>query len=164
MVRRTLFARVSGTPARSTLSACRAFMRASVQARRVVPCIVAMLPILAPSAPLAQIISPDVRVSTYLRWQSEPSIAALGDRAVAAWNNRLFVGGGVGWGYSTDGGQTWIDGHQLPSFQGNVLGGQATVCADNAGSFYLVGLGGDRCWWSMGFYRGSFQGATFGGQ
>src|SRR5258706_14200372 len=121
-----------------------------------------MLPILAPSAPLAQIINPEVRVSTYLRWQSEPSIAALGDHAVAAWNNRLFVGGGAGWGFSMDGGQSWTDAQQLPGNLANGYpGGQATVCADNAGNFYLATLGADCCGYTTNIYRGSFEGVGF---
>src|SRR6266516_3469879 len=52
-----------------------------------------LLSLLPPSALRAQSVSPEVQVSSYLRWQSEPSVAALGDHLVAAWNNRLFVSG-----------------------------------------------------------------------
>jgi hypothetical protein len=121
---------------------------------------VAILALAAPG-PYAQVVGSEVQVSSYSRWQSEPSVAALGDHLLAAWNNRLYVAGGAGWGFSVDGGLTWTDAQLFPTNQGTVAGGQATVCVDRAGDFYTATLSGDGCGWAIGVYRGVFQGPSF---
>jgi hypothetical protein len=127
-------------------------------------CAVVLARALVPQGSLAQVVTPDAQVSTFLRWQAEPSVAALGDHVVATWDNAIYVGAGAGWGYSLDGGMTWTDGQQFPSIAGRIAGGQATVCADNDGNFYAAALGSDCCGWTIFLYRGLFQGSGFAWQ
>src|SRR5213594_3315608 len=51
----------------------------------------------------AQSIGPDTRVTYGGRPENEPSIAVLGDKAVAVWFQNL-QDNGASWGYSSDGG------------------------------------------------------------
>ncbi len=139
---------------------CRPAWTALFPSRAV--CSTAVLLLAGPSSAPAQLVNPEVRISTYgSNIQNEPTVAALGPHAIAAWNNLIFVGAGLGWGYSIDGGLNWTDAHQLPIISGQQAGLQPTLCADDAGNFYAATLSGDCCGYAIGVYRGAFQGAGF---
>ena len=76
--------------------------------------------------------------------ESETSIAAIGSKLVAGWNDGQFFGvqpGFTGYGYSTDGGATWTDGGGLPvASTTDVYYGDPVVAADPAGHFYFASL------------------------
>jgi hypothetical protein len=76
--------------------------------------------------------------------QSENSIAADGRYVVAGWNDSFdprTPGGFSGYGYSTDGGRTWVDGGTLPA-AGTIdaLFGDPNLAADGDGNFYYASL------------------------
>ena len=81
-----------------------------------------------------------------LSGQSETSIAAFGDIMVAAWND--FPGTGVndqqGWGYSSDGGVTWVDGGVPPHPSGvsnfEWFSDPLVAVNDKTGAFYFAAL------------------------
>jgi len=73
--------------------------------------------------------------------QIEPSIAVFGSNVVIAWNDsghsaqfRTGVGFGLGWGYSTDGGASFVDAGGL---DGTTWGGDPTLAVDRSGHFYF---------------------------
>ncbi|TMQ47921.1 MAG: T9SS type A sorting domain-containing protein, partial [Candidatus Eisenbacteria bacterium] len=74
--------------------------------------------------------------------QSEVSLAASGSRVVAAWNDgeTEAVPGPVGFGYSSDGGATWVDGGALPLGDSVSLYESDPVVAVNEKEFYLAVL------------------------
>jgi len=86
-----------------------------------------------------QVPGPEVRVTARVDVENEPDLAIWGDHAVAVWYWNLFPERS-GWGYSTDGGNTWIDGGAFAplSTTGHRVRGQASVCVDGAGRFYAV--------------------------
>jgi hypothetical protein len=91
---------------------------------------------------------PNVRLSTNIApagvGESEVSIAAIGSRLVAGWNDGLVFGaqpGFVGVGYSLTGGATWQDGGSLPvAGATDVYYGDPVVVADPAGHWYFADL------------------------
>jgi hypothetical protein len=82
--------------------------------------------------------------------ESETSHAAFGTTVVAGWNDTRAVATagfpGVtsisGFGFSTDGGNTWTDGGQLPAPAGQALWGDPAVDVDRVGTFYYVSMSG----------------------
>ncbi|HKQ59080.1 MAG TPA: T9SS type A sorting domain-containing protein [Candidatus Eisenbacteria bacterium] len=82
---------------------------------------------------------------TGLPWsgQSSPTIGAIGNNLVAAWNDgEGFVTGfsTIGYGYSIDGGVTWVDGGVPPTTGGVGIWTSNPVIAvnENNGGFYLA--------------------------
>ena len=74
---------------------------------------------------------------------SENSIAAWGRYLVAGWNDSFDPGGPrsfSGFGYSTDGGRTWIDGGILPHGATDQLCGDPCITVDAGGNFYYASL------------------------
>jgi hypothetical protein len=113
------------------------------------------------SAVGADPIGPDVRVSPIAGAQNEPDIAVFGNSAVAVWY-RPPAGYNVGWGYSLDGGLTWVDGGLLPGdFATGTVAGFPTICVDNAGRFYAAAFLSRNEGCGLGVWRGSFQGPSF---
>lgn len=76
--------------------------------------------------------------------QSETTIAVSGSHLVAGFNDDgqfLSTQSLTGYGYSTDGGQTWIDGGVIPAIpKGGENIGDPDVKADRAGNFYFATL------------------------
>ena len=101
--------------------------------------------------------------------QSEQSVAALGDQLVAAWNDgqATFVGGPYqGYGWSTDGGQTWTDGGGPPSPAGfpqfRWMSDPVVTVNERTGIFYYVGLANsDPSHSAIAVARGAFNGGAF---
>ena len=91
---------------------------------------------------------PNVRLSTTIAppsvGESEVTLAAIGDKLVAGWNDGLVFGaqpGFVGYGYSVDGGATWQDGGSLPlASAADVYYGDPVLAADPAGHWYFADL------------------------
>ena len=77
--------------------------------------------------------------------QSEVSVARVGRRMVAAWNDGDMVDdlfSGIGYGYSLDGGRTWIDGGIAPR-TGSVAqwtSDPVMVADEKTGTVYLAGM------------------------
>ena len=103
--------------------------------------------------------------------QCETSIAAFGDKLVAAWNDGEgfnIAGDTQGWGYSADGGATWTDMGAPPKIPG-ISGFQWTsdpVLAVNekTGAFYYTALWGSPATGDdsyIGIIKGRFTGSTF---
>ena len=75
--------------------------------------------------------------------QKEPSVGVFGSRVVVGWNDQGItlgqtvrgVASSVGFGYSTDGGATFIDAGELGNSQ---WGADPTVAVDRAGHFFLA--------------------------
>ena len=104
----------------------------------------------------AQQIGSDVPATNAVRNQNEPQVAAFGSTLVAVWFrevlNRL-----SGWGFSLDGGASWIDGGGFaPSPSGGAPAGQPTVCVDQMGRFYAATVYG-AAGWGIALYRGTPQ-------
>ncbi len=87
--------------------------------------------------------------------QNEVSLARWGDTLAAGWNDSsqcdrlirrrqgLDDGNGIsisGYGYSTDGGKTWIDGGLLTASPGTLLNGDPVLAAGPGGVFYYATL------------------------
>jgi hypothetical protein len=79
--------------------------------------------------------------------QSETAVGVSGSNVVVGYNDSqhglLFLTAGAnlnGYGYSTDGGQTFTDGGVIPNAPGNVNLGDPWVVADSAGNFYYSSL------------------------
>ena len=76
--------------------------------------------------------------------QSEVTAVVVGRNLVAAWNDGEPVDNvpGLGFGYSTDGGRTWVDGGAVPRLGGVALWTSDPVLAvdEKAGCVYLGGL------------------------
>lgn len=107
----------------------------------------------------AQMITPDARIGPATGWQSEPSVALAGSRAVAVWQ----VHGGAilaSWATSTDGGATWETGVPLTVIDPvrHRIAGLPRVCADGAGQFSLAVLYQDFGQYTVAVYRSSEQG------
>ncbi len=75
--------------------------------------------------------------------QAEVSLAVLGSRMVAGWNDAEDAGDGpIGWGWSADGGNTWTDAGSLPvnsAVQHWVSDPVVTIDA-HTGTFHLVAM------------------------
>jgi len=75
--------------------------------------------------------------------QSEVTIAVQGDFVVAGWNDgQGFVDGTSvsGYGYSTDRGDSWTDGGDMPDGGGVSVFGDPSVIATNSGTFVFASL------------------------
>jgi hypothetical protein len=128
---------------------------------------------------LLPIVGPNVRVNAPQQppfGRSETTIAtnATGNRLVAGWNDAegflrppFGTGPGTpglsGYGYSTDGGQTWTDGDAPPNFNGVVTRGDPWLDSDGLNLFYFANLAVDEAGNSLGLsvHRGSFKGSGF---
>jgi len=96
--------------------------------------------------------------------QSESSVAAIGAHMVAVWNDGAIQAGGIGSGYSTDGGGTWNAGGALPLGGGVAawVSDPVTVADAPRGYFYVVGLAiTDNSRNAVGMVRGTFDGTSF---
>ena len=101
--------------------------------------------------------------------QSEPSIAALRNNVLVAWNDGLGFyicldcATRQGYGYSTDGGATFVDGGMIPSPSGVIWTSDPVLAVNEAtGDFYYCGLvdyGANES--GLGVVRGQFSGNTF---
>src|SRR5207237_7180605 len=115
-----------------------------------------------------QTIGAEARVSAPLSfYQTEPSVAALGDRAVAVWE-RGHDSYRVGWAYTTDAGATWTDGGSLQPDNGTELPwDHPSIRVTSAGDFYAAsqfaaeGSSSYPDGYSIAVWRGSFQGNGF---
>jgi hypothetical protein len=97
--------------------------------------------------------------------QSETSLAVHGDRIVIAWNDAgdFFKNGQfTGYGYSHDGGKTFVDrGPVMPPLGGTNLGDPG-VAVDKNGDFYISTLSVDRDFFSfVGVAKSTDGGVTF---
>src|SRR5881628_199128 len=79
--------------------------------------------------------------------QSETSIAAVGDRVVVGFNDSqttllaLTAGSDLsGYGYSTNGGASFVDGGALPNAPGCINVGDPWLASDRGGAFYYSNL------------------------
>jgi hypothetical protein len=74
--------------------------------------------------------------------QAEQAIAARGNDVLVAWNDGIGTGGNYqGYGYSTDGGQTFIDGGVPPGLAGWIWSSDPVVTLnEKTGTFYYCGL------------------------
>src|SRR5439155_15057263 len=75
--------------------------------------------------------------------QAEVSIAAFGNQLVSAWNDVEEEGtGNLGFGWSADGGATWIDGGGLPLGPGLLrwVSDPAVTVNERTGEFYAAGM------------------------
>ncbi len=94
-----------------------------------------------PRQPLANIIVNDREQDTHPEYtgQEETTIAVFGKNIVVGWNDsnpppaRSFTG----YGYSTDGGETFIDGGTIPPPPGGFTIGDPDVAVDRRGHFYF---------------------------
>lgn len=101
--------------------------------------------------------------------QAETTIAAHGSFLLAGWNDTkgFCTGGPVqGYGWSTDGGATWVDGGDPPSPLpgGRFRGDPVHAVNRKTGSFYVCGLyeqPGDPANSGIALIRGHFAGGTF---
>ena len=100
--------------------------------------------------------------------QSETTIAVAGSNVAVGYNNSqhglLFLTAGAdltGYAYSTDGGQTFTDGGQLPNAPGNVNLGDPWLASDNAGNMYFSTLTIDA---ATGFLLVGVSSSTDGGK
>jgi hypothetical protein len=100
--------------------------------------------------------------------QSEVALAVHEGRMVAAWNDAGITDQGlqgIGYGWSTDGGQTWTDGG-IPPLTGGVLAwlsDPVLTVSEKSGGFYLGGLvtaEGARN--GLAVVRGTFSSSGFG--
>ncbi len=104
---------------------------------------------------------------TRLATQSEVSVATLGGRLVAVWNDGGTQGGlptGIGFGYSIDGGRTWTDGGAAPLGGGVGLWTSDPVLTvdEKIGAFYLAGMvTTETSRNGVAVVRGAFDGGTF---
>jgi hypothetical protein len=95
--------------------------------------------------------------------QSEVSIAAFGNHAVAAWNDGEGTPSYQGFGYSIDGGKTWTDGGSPPSTNVGLWASDPVVVVNpTTGAFYYAalcdpgpGMNG------VGVVKGTFSGNVF---
>jgi hypothetical protein len=79
--------------------------------------------------------------------QSETSIAVRGNNLVTGFNDSfttpLFLTAGSdlsGYAYSTNGGQSWVDGGSIPNKDGDMNFGDPWLVSDSAGNFYYSTL------------------------
>jgi hypothetical protein len=99
--------------------------------------------------------------------QSEVSVAAVGHRLVAAWNDGDLVDdlqAGIGFGYSLDGGRTWIDGGIAPRTGSVVVwtSDPVMVADEKTGFVYLAGMViTSQSRNGVAVVRGRFTGAQF---
>jgi hypothetical protein len=95
--------------------------------------------------------------------QSEVSIAAHGNDLVASWNDAETIPSTIqGFGYSTDGGQTWVDGGSLPTPNvGRWDGDPVVTVNEKTGEFYVIGICEPTPTTNgIGMVRGMFSGGT----
>lgn len=100
--------------------------------------------------------------------QSEVSIASFGNYVVAAWNDGIGIYDSPqtdtqGFGYSTDGGLSWVDGGVPPTANVGVWNSDPVVVVnEKTGDFYFAALcdlpGGQN---GIGVVKGTFSGTTF---
>lgn len=87
--------------------------------------------------------------------QSEPHIAARNNVIVAGWNDFKDLDLSnltTAYGYSIDGGQTWVYAGALPTGDsGGNNGGDPVLAVDNAGNFYFATIAQD---WAGSYYIG----------
>jgi hypothetical protein len=101
--------------------------------------------------------------------QSEESIAFLGSNILVAWNDSqgFTTGGDVqGWGYSTDGGATFVDGGSIPhpsAYPSWAWSSDPVVTVnEKTGRFYYTGLADlDATHNAIGVAYGHFSGSSF---
>jgi hypothetical protein len=79
--------------------------------------------------------------------ESETSAAAFGNTVVVGWNDSRQFANGIGavtsmtgFGYSTDGGNTFVDAGQLAPAPGNINLGDPALAVDGSGNFYFASL------------------------
>jgi hypothetical protein len=94
--------------------------------------------------------------------QSEVSIAVHGDTLVVGWNDGYgFLSSETlsGYGYSTDRGETWVDGGQVPNGPSNDVFGDPCVVAtaDGLWLFFSIDLGSPN---GTSVHRSHFQGGS----
>lgn len=102
--------------------------------------------------------------------QAETSIAALGNNLIASWNNSKGLCNGItavqGYGYSTDGGTTWVDAGDPPALLsgGRYRGDPLTAVNAATGDFYVAGIydvGGLGPNSGLALLRGHFAAGSF---
>jgi BNR/Asp-box repeat len=110
--------------------------------------------------------------------RSETTLTLQGQSVLAGWNDAQgFCGpplgavctppspaGLSGYGYSTDGGQTWTDGGAPDPFGGVLSRGDPWMDNNGSGTFYFANLAIDQDdaeSLGVGVWRGSFNGSTF---
>ena len=104
-----------------------------------------VIPQFAGPPPPRNVLVNDPRRSAFLNIaQFEPTIAVSGSRVLVAWNDESVgsqvirgINWSVGYGYSTDGGSTFIAAGELG---GSHWGADPTAAVDRAGNFYLARL------------------------
>ena len=96
--------------------------------------------------------------------QAEVSIAALGDRLVAVWNDAEGgATGTLGFGWSSDGGATWIDGGGMPASADvkRWVSDPVVTVNERTGVFYAAGMAITPAARSaIGVMRGRFEGGA----
>ena len=119
-----------------------------------------------PPRPLPARVSDPLADQLVSSAQSEVSVASIGRFLVAAWNDGEPVDdlpGGLGFGYSVDGGRSFVDGGIVPR-QGEVAlwtSDPVVVADEKRGWVYLTGLVITRSSRSgLGVIRGRFEGAS----
>jgi hypothetical protein len=97
--------------------------------------------------------------------QSETSLAVYGEKIVVSWNDAgdfFKTGQFTGYGYSHDGGKTFIDGGPLPGPIGGTSLGDGIVATDKEGNFYISTLAVDKDFFSIiGLVKSTNGGVTF---
>ncbi len=101
--------------------------------------------------------------------QAEQHLAFIGDNGLCAWNdgqgfNSTPVGDVQGWGYTTNGGATWIDGGTPPRTAAITTWTSDPVVGVNekTGDFYYCGLTSNPSSTNgVGVLRGNFSGGSF---
>lgn len=101
--------------------------------------------------------------------QNEPTIAAWGSYVLAAYNDwptLSQLGSILGYSYSVNGGQSFVDGGMVPAPAGFVWASDPVISVnEKTGEFYFVGLFEDTLETApqngVGMVRGTFAGTTF---
>ncbi len=97
--------------------------------------------------------------------QSETSLAVFGEKIVVSWNDAgdfFKTGQFTGYGYSHDGGKTFVDRGPLPGPIGGTSLGDGIVATDKDGNFYISTLAVDKDFFSIiGLVKSTDGGVTF---